>query len=219
MNVIKLGLDRLSGVYFDLNTPKVATANSAATTVTMGAAETVTANFVSLTGITIQTNPAGLQFTVDGGAAQTAPQTLSLTQGTHTIAVVTAQAGMAGTLYVFGAWSDGGAASHSMTVTSSAATYTASFTTQYQLTMAVSPAGSGTMTPATGGYYNAGTVVNLTATAASGYQFSSWSGSVAAANSAATTVTMSAAETVTANFASLTGITIQTNPTGLHLQA
>ena len=100
----------------------------------MSAAETVTANFVSLTGITIQTNPAGLQFTVDGGAVQTAPQTLNLTQGTHTIAVATTQAGAAGTQYVFSAWSDGGAASHTITVTGSAATYTASFTTQYQLT-------------------------------------------------------------------------------------
>ena len=213
--VVNLTATAASGYQFSNWSGPVAAANSAATTVTMSAAETVTANFVSLTGITIQTNPAGLQFTVDGGAAQTAPQTLSLTQGSHTIAVATTQAGAAGTQYVFSAWSDGGAASHTITVTSSAATYTASFTTQYQLTTAASPAAGGTVTPATGGFYNAGTVVNLTATAASGYQFSSWSGSVAAANSAATTVTMSAAETVTANFVSLTGITIQTNPAGL----
>ncbi len=212
--VVNLTATAASGYQFSSWSGPVAAANSAATTVTMSAAETVTANFVSFTGITIQTNPAGLQFTVDGGAVQTAPQTLSLTQGSHTIAVATTQAGAAGTQYVFSAWSDGGAASHSITVTSSAATYTASFTTQYQLTTSASPAAGGTVTPATGGFYNTGTVVNLTATAASGYQFSSWSGSVAAANSAATTVTMSAAETVTANFVSSTGITIQTNPAG-----
>ena len=197
-----------------------ASAGSASTTVTMSAAETVTANFVSLTGITIQTSPVGLQFTVDGGAAQTAPQTLNLTQGTHTIAVATTQAGPAGTpagtQYVFSAWSDGGAASHTITVGASAATYTASFTTQYQLTMAASPAAGGTVTPASGGFYAAGTPVAIGATAGSGYTFQNWTGSgVASAGSASTTVTLSAAETVTANFVSLTGITIQTSPVGL----
>ncbi len=213
--VVNLTATAASGYQFSSWTGPVANANSASTTVTMSAAETVTANFVALTGITIQTSPTGLQFSVDGGAAQTAPQTLSLAPGTHTIAVVTTQAGATGTQYVFASWSDGGAASHSITVTSSAATYTASFTTQYQLTTLAAPAAGGTVTPATGAYYNSGTVVNLSATAASGYQFGSWSGSVAAANSASTTVTMSAPETVAANFTALTGITIQTNPTGL----
>src|SRR5580658_5316422 len=194
----------------------VASAGSASTTVTLNAAETVTANFVSLTGITIQTSPLGLQFTVDGGAAQTAPQTLNLTQGTHTIAVAATQAGTAGTQYVFSAWSDGGAASHTITVGSAAAGYTASFTTQYQLTMAASPAAGGTMTPSSAGYYAAGTAVPIAATAGSGYTFQNWTGSgVASATSASTTVTLSAAETVTANFISLTGITIQTSPAGL----
>ena len=204
-----------SGYQFSSWTGNVAAANSAATTVTMGGAETVTANFVSVTGITIQTNPTGLQFTVDGGALQTAPQTLSLTQGNHSLAVVTPQAGTAGTQYVFSGWNDGGAAAHTIAVGTATAVYTAAFTTQYQLTMAVSPAGWGTATPPTGGYYNAGTVVNLTATANSGYQFSNWTGSVAVANSASTTVTMGAAESVMANFVSVTGITIQTSPAGL----
>ena len=204
-----------SGYQFSSWSGPVATPNNASTTVTMSAPQTVAANFSALTGITIQTNPVGLQFSVDGGAAQTAPQTLSLSPGTHTIAVATTQAGGAGTQYVFSSWNDGGAASHSITVTGSAATYTASFTTQYQLTTSASPAAGGTVTPATGAFYNAGTVVNLTATAYSGYQFSSWSGPVATPNSASTTVTMSAAQTVTANFSALTGITIQTNPAGL----
>src|SRR5271169_6098113 len=45
------------------------------------------------TGITIQTTPPGLQFTVDAGTAQTAPLTLNLSQGSHTIAVTATQAG------------------------------------------------------------------------------------------------------------------------------
>ncbi len=42
--------------------------------------------------------------------------------------------------------------------------------------------------------------MQITATAAAGYQFTGWTGPVASANSASTTVTMNAAETVTANF-------------------
>src|ERR1035438_1995060 len=79
------------------------------------------------TSITIQTSPSGLQFSVDGGPSQTAPQTLDLSQGSHTIAVASPQAGGSGTQYVFTSWSDGGAASHSITVGTSPATYTASF--------------------------------------------------------------------------------------------
>ena len=192
-----------------------ASSSSASTTVTMTAPETVTANFSSLTGITIQTNPPGLQFTVDGGAAQTAPQTLNLSAGSHTIAVAALQTGSPGTQYVFSSWSDGGAASHSITVGSSAATYTATFQTQYQLTISALPAAGGTVIPASGVYYNSGASVAVSATAASGYTFSGWTGSVASASSASTSVTMSGPETVTANFSSLSGITIQTSPSGL----
>jgi uncharacterized repeat protein (TIGR02543 family) len=193
----------------------VASPSIASTTATMSAPETVTANFSSLTGITIQTNPPGLQFSVDGGAAQTAPQTLNLSQGSHTIAVATTQAGAPGTQYVFTQWSDGGGAPHSINVTGSPATYTASFQTQFQLSIAGSPAGGGSVTPPSGSFYNAAAVVPITAAANAGYTFTGWSGSVASASNASTTVTMSAPETVTANFSSLTGITIQTNPTGL----
>jgi len=167
------------------------------------------------TAITIQTSPTGLKFSVDGGAAQTAPQTLNLSTGSHTIAVATPQAGSAGTEYVFASWSDGGAASHSITVGSSAATYTATFTTEYQLTISASPTAGGTVTPASGSYYASGTAVPITAAANSGYTFTGWSGSVGNASDASTSVTMSAPETVTANFASQTGVTIQTSPPGL----
>ena len=143
--------------------------------------------------------PAGLQFSVDNGPPQTAPQTLNLTSGSHTITVAATQSGGAGTQYVFNSWSDGGAASHSINV-SGPATYTASFQTQYQLTIAASPAAGGTVTPNSGIFYNSGTVVAISATAGSGYLFANWSGNVASAGSASTTVTMNGPQTVTANF-------------------
>jgi hypothetical protein len=155
---------------------------------------------------TIQTSPAGLQFSVDGGVAQQAPQTLSLSQGSHTIAVTTPQAGSAaGTQYAFKSWSDGGALSHSIMVGATSTTYTAAFTTQYELTISASPAGNGTVTPASGTFYDSGTVVPITATAGSGNAFTGWTGNVASPSSSSTTVTMSAPETVTANFSGGTG--------------
>lgn len=81
------------------------------TTAWLARAVALVANFSSLTGITIQTSPPGLQFSVDGGTALAAPQTLPLSQGTHTISVATTQAGGTGTQYVFTSWSDGGRSS------------------------------------------------------------------------------------------------------------
>jgi uncharacterized protein (TIGR03437 family) len=151
--------------------------------------------------ITFQTNPAGLQFSVDGSALVTAPQTLNLTGGAHTISVGTPQAGTAGTQYVFSSWSDGGAASHSITV-SAAASYTATFQTQYKLTVSATPAAGGTVIPASGSFYNSGAVVPITAIPSSGYTFYGWTGNVSNSSAASTTVTMGSPQTVTANFAS-----------------
>ena len=71
----------------------------------------------------------------------------------------------------------------------------------HNLTMAVSPDGAGTTTPAVGPHtYTENAVVNITATAALGYAFSNWTDGVADPNAASTTVTMDADKTVTANF-------------------
>src|SRR5579872_116242 len=104
-----------------------------ATAVDLPAFSVVTS--IPTTPITIGTNPPGRTFTVDG-TSYTASQTLNLNQGsTHTIAVGTApQAGGAGTQYLFTNWSDSGAASHSITVGTSATTYTANFKTDRKST-------------------------------------------------------------------------------------
>jgi hypothetical protein len=71
----------------------------------------------------------------------------------------------------------------------------------YTLTMAVGPTGGGTTDPAVGPHtYAAGTVVDITATPNTGYEFDYWQGDVADPNSASTTVTMNMAKTVTAHF-------------------
>jgi hypothetical protein len=69
---------------------------------------------------------------------------------------------------------------------------------QYTLTMAV--VGNGTTDPAVGAHtYDTGTVVNITASPATGSQFDNWSGDATGTN-ATISVTMSANKTVTAIF-------------------
>jgi hypothetical protein len=166
------------------------------------AATTVTGNFIPATvQVTITTSPANLLVSVDGGTLTPAPLVETWNQGSsHTIATTSPQSGGTGVQYAFSSWSDGGAISHSITVPSTATTYTASFATQYQLTTAANPSAGGTVSPTSGNYYNFGTVVPLTATANAGYSFTNWTGNVANSTSPVTTITMTAPQSVTANF-------------------
>jgi uncharacterized repeat protein (TIGR02543 family) len=84
---------------------------------------------------------------------------------------------------------------------------TANFVAQHDLTVSSTSGGSVTV-PGTGTHtYDAGTVVNLVATPASGYQFDKWTGNgtVASSHSASTTITMNGDYSITANFASTGG--------------
>jgi uncharacterized repeat protein (TIGR02543 family) len=77
--------------------------------------------------------------------------------------------------------------------------------TSYTLTTTANPAAGGSITRSPNATtYTAGTVVTLTATPASGYTFTGWSGGASGTGST-TTVTMNANTSVTANFTSSTG--------------
>jgi hypothetical protein len=169
--------------------------------VTMNSPVSETANFVlNSVNVTIGTAPTGLLVSVDNGAAQAAPVNVSWVIGSkHTITTTSPQ-GSNGTRYIFTGWSDGGAISHPITASSAITMYTATFSTSYLLTTSLTPSGSGTITPVSGNYYSAGAVVNLKASADSGYTFQQWTGLVANSKSSSTTVTMSAPESVTADF-------------------
>jgi uncharacterized repeat protein (TIGR02543 family) len=68
-------------------------------------------------------------------------------------------------------------------------------------TLTLQISGNGSISPGTGTYdYAEGTVVSLTATSRSGWQFDGWTGDVTDPSSAETTVTIDAAKTVTAHF-------------------
>src|SRR5258708_31243881 len=130
--------------------------------------------------VTVTSSPPGLQSVADG-FTYTAPQTFNWMFGsTHSIGTSSPQAGTTGTQYALANWSDSGAKTHNITVPAMSITYTASFNTQYLLTTSVTPANSGSVSvsPTCSGacFYNSGTVVSLTATPASNFVFSAWSG-------------------------------------------
>jgi hypothetical protein len=123
--------------------------------------------------VTVQTSPTGLTFSVDG-TTYSSTQTFSWATGSsHTIGTTSPQDGATGVRYVWSAWSGGGAISHSVAPTTTK-TYTATFRTQYYLTM--NHGTGGTVTPASG-WRGSGTTVSITAMPASGYSFTNWTGS------------------------------------------
>jgi M6 family metalloprotease-like protein/uncharacterized repeat protein (TIGR02543 family) len=177
-----------------------------------GSVWSFTTGSAALVPITIATSPSGRQITADGNT-YTAPQTFNWTPGSsHTIAVSSPQSGDSGIQYAFSSWSDGGDQTHTVTAPSSSTTYTAYFNTQYLLTtyadptqgtMAVDPVGESAICIALAGYncywYNSGQNVTLTATAASGYTFTGWTGDYVGIQNPLT-ITINGAKSITANF-------------------
>jgi subtilisin family serine protease len=149
--------------------------------------------------VTVQTNPAGRSFTVDG-TTYVGSQTFTWAQGSsHTIGTTSPQDGGAGTQYVWNGWSDGGAIIHTVAPASDT-TYTANFTTQYYLNM--SAGAGGTVSPQSG-WYNSGQGVTISATPNSGFTFSGWSGAGAGSytgTSNPASVTMNGPVSETASF-------------------
>jgi hypothetical protein len=123
--------------------------------------------------ITVQANPAGVTFTVDG-STYNAAQTFSWVPGSsHTIATTSPQSGGTGVRFVWQNWSGGGTISHTVAPTTKQ-TYTANFATQYFLTM--SHGTGGTQSPASA-WRSRGGIISISATPATGYIFSGWTGS------------------------------------------
>ncbi|MBL7209884.1 MAG: hypothetical protein ISS52_07275, partial [Dehalococcoidia bacterium] len=184
------------------------TATSATTTVTMTSNKTVTANFEEET-------PAVTEYTLTmavtpAGGGTTTPAAGTSTHDEGDVVTVTADPD---TCYEFDGWTpvaavaDATAASTTVTMDADK-TVTANFSLiTYTLTMA--KVGNGTITPDVGDHTeDCGDVVDITATPAGDSKFVDWTGDVADADSASTTVTMDADQTVTANFALLQNVTL-----------
>jgi Divergent InlB B-repeat domain len=142
--------------------------------ITMNGPITENATFTqSNVQVTVQTKPAGRTFSVDG-TSYTVVQTFSWQPGsTHTIATTSPQNGATGVRYVWVNWTGGGAISHTVAPTTNA-TYTANFNTQYRLTM--TPGTGGTVSP-TSSWRSSGAAISISATPATGYSFTNWTGS------------------------------------------
>ena len=170
---------------------------------------------VTLGSIVITANAPGISVVVDG-MVYAAPAGFNWAPGSvHPVSVASPQ-GSAGTRFVFANWSDAGAQSHTIVAPNSTATYTTTFTAQYLLTTGVSPGGEGSIavSPSSGdGYYASGTSVQIAATPASGYRFSTFSGDLTGGTNPQNVV-MSAPRTITANFAPLATLTITKTHSG-----
>ena len=80
-----------------------------------------------------------------------------------------------GRKYQFARWSDNGARAHSITVSSTMTSYTATFGVSYLVTVSPSTGGTATIAPASvTEYYAKDSSVDLKATPAAGYCFVSW---------------------------------------------
>ena len=173
-------------------------------TVSGGGSGSATANdsttILAMSAVTLATSPAGRSLTVDGNTI-TAPQTFYWVPGSSHAVSASSPQGSGGTRFVFASWSDAGAVSHS--VTAATGTLTATFTTQYLLTLGVSPANSGILVPtpsSADGYYNAGTVVSLLPTPNGNNGFWVFTGDLTG-HANPQSVTMNVPHSITANFA------------------
>ena len=147
--------------------------------------------------VTVTTNPAVEYITVDG-SSYSPPHIFTWTAGSsHNISTPSPQYNSAGTIrYTFANWSDGGSQTHSVSPSTNT-TFTAMFTSQYLLSTNVSPIGAGSVSGE--GWYNPNTVVNLIATANSGYEFASWTGDTTG-TSPTTSIVINGPKSVISNF-------------------
>jgi len=148
--------------------------------------------------LTTSVSPSG------GGTVSRSPNQTSYTSGTSVTVTATAASG-----YTFTGWSGASTStSSSVTITMNGdKTLTANFKQQptYTLTTRVSPFNGGSVSRSPDQTsYTSGASVTVTATAASGYTFTGWSGE-STAKSSSVTITMNGDKTLTANFTQRSG--------------
>ena len=130
-----------------------------------------------------------LRYGVDGTAYCANPQTLTWSRRIEPHAVTTLlrrrRQRCRHTQYTFAASWSRRRSDFAFSVTASSGTTrlrSIRFNASFQLTTAANgPAAGGTVSPASGTFYAPGTVVNLSATANTGYIFGNWTGNVASA--------------------------------------
>jgi len=192
-------------------------------TVTMTAATSVTATFATTAyNLTVTKSGTGTGTVTGSDGFINCGSTCSVNYSSGTSITLTASATSGST---FSGWSGGGCSgTGTCTVTMTAATsVTATFTPVYSLTVTNSTTREGTVTGGNGlincgstcsANYQVGTSVTLTASANSGYTFTGWLGG-GCSGTGTCTVTMTAATSVTATFATTVyNLTVRKSGTG-----
>jgi len=129
----------------------------------------------STAAVSLDTIPTGLSVMVDGTAVTSPSTSCWLPGSSHTISVDPLVLVGDETRHSFVSWSDGGAATHSIVAPlTGAATVTATYLTEYVLTMEAGA--GGTVEPQTG-WFAKGVEVDVTADGACGHRFDRWEGS------------------------------------------
>jgi uncharacterized repeat protein (TIGR02543 family) len=178
----------------------VANVNAATTTITMNGDYSITANFVAVYDLTISST---------AGGSVTLPGERAFTYDAGTVVSLSATPA---TGYQFVKWTGDVGTIANINTASTTITMNgdysimATFVAVYDLNISSTAGGSVTL-PGGGAFtYDDGTVVSLTATPATGYQFVNWTGDVgtiANINAASTTITMNGDYSITANFESI----------------
>jgi uncharacterized repeat protein (TIGR02543 family) len=165
----------------------------------MSAARTATANWITQYYLTVSSTNGTAGGTGWYNSSASARATMS----------PTTVSGTSGTRYVFTAWSGSatGTASTSDPITmDSPKNAIANWKTRYQVSFTSNPSGAGTVSPSADAWIDAGgSPISISASASSGYSFTSWSAptgiNIANPQSSGTTATITGPGIITANFA------------------
>jgi uncharacterized protein (TIGR03437 family) len=163
---------------------------------TPAADDTLTARYQAIGQISLLSTPPGLALQMDTDTCTT-PCSIERPLGA-TVKVSAAKsidAGL-GSRLLFQGWGDSGDAARVLTVTQTPGSYTANYRRQNQLSVSATPpeGASFTLNPSSpDGFYDAGSLVVISANLALGFRFAGWTGDYSG-SSAAATVTLDAAK-------------------------
>ena len=174
---------------------------SSSCVVTMDGDKAVTASFTPQYFLTAVASPS------EGGTVSP-PGTTQHTEGTEVTVTASPAEG-----YGFSGWNGDCSGAEPCVVTMDGdKTVTANFVTRFKLTTMAEPSSGGTVSPHGTTSYDAGAQVTVTATPASGYNFSGWSGDCSGSDNCV--VTMDGNKSVTAKFASTAAIAFHSSRDG-----
>jgi hypothetical protein len=175
--------------------------NITSVAISMSTNKNLTAAFIKIYPLTVTASPAG-----SGGIS---PASGTYDEGSNLVLTATPATG-----YRFDHWT-GDASGNNNPVTlnmNASKSVTAIFVKVFSLTAQISPAGSGSVTPASATYDESANVT-LLAVPAPGYRFDHWSGDVSG-NNTSVNVIMNGNKSITANFVKTYILTVSVSPAG-----